>query len=92
MSDPISCTAVEGGYSATQCETLSEIAQMGGIGRRKNMKGLFYVTKKRGLDTPKEEHLGKCFTLHDGKHIPNGVVLNVCPFCTGKLNDIKFED
>ncbi len=84
---PVKCTAVKGGYSAIQCDTLKEVSRMGGIGRRKNMKGLFYVTKKRNLDKPTQVDLGKCFTLHDGDHVERGVVLNVCPFCAGPLHD-----
>jgi len=82
------CTSQTGGYSATQCESLKEVAEPGGLARRKNQKGIFYVFT---VNTSSNERLGTCFTAHSGSHVPAGIVMNACPFCLGPLRDYSEE-
>lgn len=76
------CTSMEGGYSATQCETLQSVAKP----YKKNSKGLLYQSR---VNTSTMERLGTSITLQDNGE---NITLSLCPFCGGLLRDLGDDE
>ncbi|WP_128861297.1 hypothetical protein [Mixta gaviniae] len=72
-------------YASNICWILRDYLQ-NGIPRR-NSKGIYSSSPVR-ISTG--EHLGEKVCYHSGKDDP--IILNVCPFCGGKLHSVKDEE
>ena len=80
------CNFVKGGYADAESMCQALIASIQGGMQTKKSRGLYSASV---VNTNTGLLIGEQIKLKSGEFIENGICLNFCPFCGGKIRDMS---